>query len=145
MFQVIHEKIGSNEINKCFYIGIDFRSESFPFKAIRCLTSFINRDFSTELWNQQKHFDAFIHPKKNESLSLKDHRFSSIFECYYSLAHYVDAIKFYLEKFSSVVNGLSIIDRSFLDMEVLNPFLCATSLIGIDITGPTLYIKNLTI
>ena len=83
--------------------------------------------------------------KKNESLSLKDHRFNCIFECYYSLAHYVDAIKFYLEKFSSVVNGLSIIDRSFLDMEVLNPFLCATSLIGIDITGPTLYIKNLTI
>ena len=74
--------------------------------------------------------------KKNESLSLKDHRFNCIFECYYSLAHYVDAIKFYLEKFSSVVNGLSIIDRSFLDMEVLNPFLCATSLIGIDITGP---------
>ena len=74
--------------------------------------------------------------KKNESLSLKDHRFSSIFECYYSLAHYVDAIKFYLEKFSSVVNGLSIIDHSFLNMEVLNPFLCTTSLIGIDIAGP---------
>ena len=31
----------------------------------------------------------------------------------------MDDIKFYLEKFNSVVNGLSIIDRNFLDMEVL--------------------------
>ena len=38
--------------------------ESFPFKAIRCLTSFINRDFSTKPWNRQKHADALIHPKK---------------------------------------------------------------------------------
>ena len=48
LFQVIHDKIGNSEINKCFYVDVDFKSESFPLKAIRCFTSFINRDFSTK-------------------------------------------------------------------------------------------------
>ena len=130
----------NNEINKCFYVDVDFKSESFPFKAIRCLTSFINRDFSTKPWNQKKHFDPFIHSKKNESLSLKNHRFNHIFECCYSLVHHKNDIKSYLEKFSSVVSGLSIIDRSFLNMEVLKPIFCATSLIGIHIAGPNQYL-----
>ena len=51
LFQVILDKIGNNEINKSFYIDVDFKSESFLLKAIRCLTSFINRGFSTKLWN----------------------------------------------------------------------------------------------
>ena len=51
----------------------------------------------------------------------------------------MDDIKFYLEKFSSVVNGLSIIDRNFLDMEVLKSIFCATSLIVVHITGPYQY------
>ena len=140
LFQVVHNKIGNNEINNCFYIDVDFKSESFPIKAIRCLTSFINRDFSTKLWNQQKLFDAFIHPKKNGSLSLKDHRFNCIFECCYSLVHHMDDIKSYLEKFISVVNELSIVDCNFLNMEVLKPFFCATSLVWIHITGQYQYL-----
>ena len=48
----------------------------------------------------------------------------------------MDNIKSYLEKFSSVANGLSIIDRLFLDMEVLKPLFSVTSLIGIHVTGP---------
>ena len=80
LFHVIHDQIGNNEINKCFYVDLDFKSESFPFKAIRCLTSFVNKDFSTKLSNQQEHFDAFIYPRKNESFSLKYHRFNCIFE-----------------------------------------------------------------
>ena len=119
-----------------FYVDVDFQSVSFPFKAIRCLTSFINRDFPTKPWNRQKHFDAFIHPKKTESLSLKDRRFNHIFACCYSLADHMDDIKSYTEKFSSVFNGLSTPYCSFLNMEVLKFFVCATNLIGIHITGP---------
>ena len=84
LFQVIHYKIGNNEIHKYFYVDVDFKSQSLPSKAIRCLTSFISRNFSTKPWNRQKYFDAFIYPKKNESFSLKDHRFNDIFECCYS-------------------------------------------------------------
>ena len=83
LFQVIHYKIGNNEIHKYFYVDVDFKSQSLPSKAIRCLTSFISRNFSTKPWNRQKYFDAFIYPKKNESFSLKDHRFNDIFECCY--------------------------------------------------------------
>ena len=95
---------------------------------------------ATKPWNRQKHFDTFIHPKKNEFLSLKDHKFNRIFECWFSLVHHMVDIKSYLEKFSSVANGLSIINRSFLDMEVLKPIFCATSLIGGHITGPYQYL-----
>ena len=49
-------------------------------------------------------------------------------------------IKSYLEKFSSVLSRLSIIDRSFLDMEVLKKKLSTTSLIGVHITGPYQYL-----
>ena len=83
-----------------------------------------------------KKFDAFIHPKKNESLSLKDRRFHRIFACCYSLVDHMDDNKSYLEKFSSVFKGLPTIDCSFLNMEVLKFFVCVTSLIGIHITGP---------
>ena len=83
LFQVIHYKIGNNEIHKYFYVDVDFKSQSLPSKAIRCLTSFISRNFSAKPWNRQKYFDAFIYPKKNESFSLKDHRFNDIFECCY--------------------------------------------------------------
>ena len=33
-FQIIHDIIGNNEINKCFYVDLDFKSESFPFKPL---------------------------------------------------------------------------------------------------------------
>ena len=88
LFQVIHYKIGNNEIHKYFYVDVDFKSQSLPSKAIRCLTSFISRNFSTKPWNRQKYFDAFIYPKKNESFSLKDHRFNDIFECCYSYSRF---------------------------------------------------------
>ena len=138
VYQSIHDAIGDNRIKDCFLVDVDFKSESFIYKAIRCLTSFINSDFSSKPWNRQKHFESFIHPRKNETLSLKDHRFNRLFECCYSLVYHLDDIKNYLEKFSNIVNGLSVIDRSFLDMEVLKPIFVATSLIGIHITGPFL-------
>ena len=126
IFQVIHDKIGNNKIKNCFfYIDVDLKSEYFPIKAIRCVTFFINRDFSTKSWNHQKHFDAFIHLKNNESLSLKGHRFNCIFEWCCSLVHHMDDIKSYLEKFSSAVKEWSIVDCSYLVVEVLKPmFLC---------------------
>ena len=49
-------------------------------------------------------------------------------------------IKSCLEKFISVPNGLSIIDCSFLNMEVLKNNFSATSLIGVHITGPYQYL-----
>ena len=45
-------------------------------------------------------------------------------------------IKEYLKKFSNVVNQISVIDRSFLEREILNPILCATSLVGLHVSGP---------
>lgn len=136
IFQLIHDKLGHEKIKDGFLVDIDFKSESFIIKAIKCLTSFINSDFSSKPWNRQKQFDKFIHPKVNESISLKDHRFNRLFECCYSLVHHIDDIKLYLDKFGNVLNNLSILDRNFLDMELLQPIFCATSLVGLHITGP---------
>ena len=142
VFQDIHDAIGNDNIKECFVTNVDFRNESFIYKAIACLCSFINSDYSSKPWNRQEHFDAFIHPKKNQSLSLKDHRFNRLFECCIRVLHHIDDVKDYLDTFSDIMNTVAILDRSFLDMELLKPILCAVSLINIHFTGP--YFRVLT-
>ena len=139
IYQDIHNSLGASRIKDCFLVNVDFRSESFVYKAIRCLTSFINKDYSNHKWNRQSRFDQFIHPKKNETVSLKDHRFNRIFKCCDSLVHHIDDIKAFLEKFQNIVNEVSVMDVSFLDMELLKPILVATSLFGIHVCSPFAY------
>ena len=103
-----------------------------------CLCSFINGDYSSKPWNRQEHFDSFISPKQNESLSLKDHRFNRVFDCCINILHHLDDIKLYLETYSNILNGVAILDRTFLDMEMLKPIFCSAALIGIHITRPFL-------
>ena len=138
VFQEIHDAFGTNAIKDCFITEVDFRHESFIYKAIGCLCSFINSEYSAKPWNCQQHFDVFIHPKKNESLSLKDHRFNRVFDCCLHILHHLDDIKLYLDTFSNILNGIAIIDRGFLDMEILKPIFCAAALIGIHFTRPYL-------
>ena len=135
LFQEIHDALGTNKIKDCFITEIDFKHESFIYKAINCLCSFINGDYSSKPWNRQQHFDAFISPKKNESLSLKDHWFNRLFECCLRTLYHLDDIKEYLETHKSILNDITIWDRSFLDMELL---FCAVALIGIHFTKPYL-------
>ena len=78
LFQEIHDALGNNSVKECFLTDVDFRHESFIYKAIECLCSFINKEKSAKPWCYQQHFDVFIQPKKNESLSLKDHRFNRL-------------------------------------------------------------------
>ena len=138
VWQEIHDAFGTNSIKDCFITDVDFRNESFICKALACLSSFINKDFSSKPWNRQEHFDAFISPHKNESLSLKDHRFNRIFECCLRVLHHLDDIKLYLDTYQNILNGVAILDRTFLDMELLKPIFCATALIGIHFTSPYL-------
>jgi len=42
------------------------------------VSNFINSDYSAKPWNRYSHFSDFIKPKKNYSLSLKDHRFNRL-------------------------------------------------------------------
>ena len=70
--QKVHDQLGSMKLADCFLVDIDFRNESFVVKAIKCLTNFINSDFSAKPWNRSSHFEEFIKPKENMSLSLKD-------------------------------------------------------------------------
>ena len=117
---------------------MSFGQGSFISKALSCLCAFINKDYSEKPWNRQADFDTFIHPKTNESLSLKDHRFNRIFECCTHTLFHLDDISHALDIHKNVVNGLAVLDRSFLDMDVLKPLFCAFSLIGIHIANPFL-------
>ena len=56
----------------------------------------------------------------------------------HNILYHLADIKSYLEKFSSILNDIAILDRSFLDMELLKPVFCATALIGLHFTGPYL-------
>ena len=65
VWQEIHESFRANTIKECFLTNINFRNESFTYKVITCLCSFINSDYSSKSWNCQQHFDVFISPRKN--------------------------------------------------------------------------------
>ena len=138
VWQEIHDAFGTNVIKDCFITEVDFRNESFIYKAITCLCSFINNEYSSKPWNQQQHFDVFISPKKNESLSLKDDRFNRVFDCCVNILYHLDDIKNYLDAYPNILNGVAILDRIFLDMELLKPIFCSAALIGIHFTTPYL-------
>ena len=143
VFQIIHDAFGKAKIKDCFLVDIDFHDESFIIKAVTCLSSFINKDYSSKPWNRNSHFGHYISPKENQSLSFKDHRFNRMFDCCAAILYHLEDIKAYLEHFQNIVNGISILNRGFLDMDILKPILCATVLMGIHITGPLLQVlKN---
>ena len=64
------------------------------------------------------------------SLSLKDHRFNRMQDCALFLLYHLDDIGEYITKFSSISNGITVLDRSFVEMEVLKPIFAAISLLG---------------
>ena len=43
--QELHDMIGKNRIKQCFLVDIDFHSESFVIKSIKCLSYFICEEF----------------------------------------------------------------------------------------------------
>ena len=118
----------------CFLTEIDFANEDFITKVITCLSNFINKDYSAKPWNRQSHFDNFIKPQKNMSISLKDHLFSRIFACCEGLVYHNDDIAHYLDRFRNIVNGISILDRIFVEMPILKPIFCSVAHVGIHIT-----------
>ena len=70
------------------------------------------------------------------SITLKDHRFNRLSDYSLTLLYHLDDIANYLDKFSNIVNGITIIDRSFVEMDILKPIFAAISLLGIHFTRP---------
>ena len=134
--QEIHDSLGKKRIGECFLVDVEFRNESLLIKSSKCLANFINRDNSAKPWNSYSHFSSFIHPKENYSLSLKDRRFNRINDCARTILYHIDDTTNYLDQFSNVMNGITILDRGFLKMEVLKPIYAAISLVGLHILKP---------
>ena len=107
-------------------------------KSLKCLSNFINRDYSAKPWNRYSHFSEFIKPKENHSLCLKDHRFNRLNDGALSVLYHMDDISGYLDRYDNIINGLSILDHSFLEMEVLKPMYAAIALVGIHTHNKTL-------
>ena len=136
----IHNSLGNKKITDCFLVDVEFKNESFIIKSLKCLSNFINKDYLSRPWNRSSHFASFIAPKENRSLSLKDHRFNRLSECALTILYHLDNIGNYLDKFRSIVNGISILDRTFADMEVLKPIYAALALLGVHILKPYQYL-----
>ena len=121
-----------------FLVDVEFRSESFAIKAIKCLSNFINHEYSAKPWNRANHFSDFIKPRENMSISLNNHRFNRLQDCCLALLYHLEDIANYLNKYTNIVNGITVLDRSFVEMEILQPIFAAISLIGRTITYNTL-------
>ena len=107
--KLLHSSVGAQKISECFLVDVEFNNESFVVKAIKCLTNFINRDYSAKPWNRSNHFTEFIKPKPNMSITLKDHRFNRLFDSSLSILFHLCDISEYLDKYSSIVNGITIL------------------------------------
>ena len=132
----IHDELGKKKIKDCFLVDVEFHSESFIVKALKCFSNFINKEYSGKPWNRSQHFSEFIKPKENMSISLKDHRFNRLNDCALSVLHHIEDIDLYLQTFTSITNGVAILDRGFLDIEILKPIFSAIVLIGIHVSRP---------
>ena len=53
-----------------------------------------------------------------------------------AVLHHIEDIRSYLETFTSVTNGVAILDRSYAEFEILKPIYAAISLVGIHISRP---------
>ena len=47
----LHHKFGNTKLSEVFVVDIEFKNESFPTKALKCLSSFINKETSAKPWN----------------------------------------------------------------------------------------------
>ena len=74
------------------------------------------------------------------SIFLNEHRFNCLQDCSLSVLYHLDDISRYLSKFSSIINGITILDKAFVEMELLKPILAAISLLGFHITRPFHYL-----
>ena len=117
----MYDTIGKNKIKECFLVDVEFHSESFIVKSIKCLSNFISKENSSKPWNCCSHFSEFIKPNENRAISLKDHRFNRLQDCCLSLLYHLDDINNYLTGNSSILNDMAILDRGFLEMEMLKP------------------------
>ena len=91
-FREIHDALGAKAINDCFLVNVEFRSQTLIEKAMHCLSSLINKENSAKPWNRNELFEVFIDPKKNESISLKDHRFNRLMDCAIAVLYHIDDI-----------------------------------------------------
>ena len=93
---------------------------------MKCLPNFINKKNSAKPWNRYGHFTAFIKKKKNIK-NITDNRLG---DCAVTLLYHLDNITSYLDKFSNIVNGITVLDRSSVEMEILKPLFAAIGFIG---------------
>lgn len=77
---------------------------------------------------------TLIKPKVNMSISLKDHRFKRLNDCASTIPYHMDVIHPYLETFTTITNGVVILDGRFKEFEILKPIFVDIALLGFHIT-----------
>ena len=69
-------------------------------------------------------------------------RVNMIIECALALLYHLDDTGQYQDKFTNIINVMSILDRTFVHMEILKPIYVALGLLGINILKPYLLPNN---
>ena len=69
-------------------------------------------------------------------------RVNMIIECALALLYHLDDTGQYQDKFTNIINVMSILDRTFVDMEILKPIYVALGLLGINILKQYLLPNN---
>ena len=57
----IHNSLGNKKTIEYFLVDVDFKNESFVIRSIKCISNFINQDYSAKPWNRSSHFNSNHH------------------------------------------------------------------------------------
>ena len=129
----IQNLLGTKKIVECILVDIEFKCEPFVTKSLMCSSNLIDNNYLSKPWKRSYHFALFIKPKENGSVLLKEHCFNRTSECALALLYCLNDIGKYLDKWTNIVNGMSILDRIFTDMEMINFVYHTLGLLGIHI------------
>ena len=59
----IHNSLVNKKIVECFLVDIEIEDELLVIKSLKCLSNFINNDYSSKPSNKPRPFASFIAPK----------------------------------------------------------------------------------
>ena len=110
-YKDVNDLIGKKKTKGRFLVVLDFHSESFIVKSLKCLLNFTSQVYFVKPWNCCNHFGEHIKPKRNKSLSLKHHRFNRLQDCCLALLYHLDDSADCLVENGSIISNIAICDR----------------------------------
>lgn len=108
----IQNLLGNKKIVECILVDIEFKCEPYVIKSLMCSSNWIDNNYSPNHGRGLIILLYLLNLRKIDVL-LKEHCFNRIRECALALLYCLGDIGKYLDKWTNIVNGMSILDNLY--------------------------------